>query len=210
MTSILTARDWELVDTLTGRIRILALDQLRKLWQVSARNRRMVARRMRAIADAGLIEVHTINAHLLNSQTPLFAWQPGHADPHPRQVSEAARSRWEFAAEPVEVCVATSRAANLLGSTAAGLPKLEHRDHDLLLATVFVHFHIHHPQAAACWVGEHRLPKAGYRVKDPDAFLCDGRGTVRCVIESGGSYSPAQVQNFHEHCAERELPYQLW
>jgi hypothetical protein len=44
----------------------------------------------------------------------------------------------------------------------------------------------------------------------PDAFLVDAAGRVRRVIESAGRYDAAQVESFHEHCVESDLPYELW
>ena len=32
----------------------------------------------------------------------------------------------------------------------------------------------------------------------------------RLVLEFGGAYDAARVERFHEDCAERRLPYQLW
>jgi hypothetical protein len=107
------------------------------------------------------------------------------------------------------VCVATPLAANLLGSTARGLPPREHRDHDLRLASIYTAYRLQRPKLAQLWVGEHGLPKAGFRIKDPDAFLCNG-GKVLRVIESAGRYSEWQVEKFHEHCESNELPYELW
>ena len=54
------------------------------------------------------------------------------------------------------------------------------------------------------------LPKAGYRIKDPDAFLVNSAGEVLRVIESAGRYSIAQIESFHDHCVQYGLPYELW
>lgn len=210
MNQVLTSRDWDVIATLTGRVRILAASQLAALWSVSPHNRRILRRRMKCLAEAGLLELHTINAHVLRPTRPLFAWRPGAEQPNAQLVSQSAHSRWTFAAVPTLVYVAAPLAANLHGSSSSGLPKPEHRDHDLLLAAVYVHYRTHLPKAAAHWIGEHLLPKAGYRIKDPDAFLRNSQGQVVRVIESSGRYSPQQVESFHEHCAEQELPYELW
>jgi hypothetical protein len=69
---------------------------------------------------------------------------------------------------------------------------------------------VQRPELAALWMGEHGMPKAGYRIKDPDAFLCGESGQVLRVIESAGRYSVEQVQSFHEHCEVHDLPYELW
>jgi len=63
---------------------------------------------------------------------------------------------------------------------------------------------------ASLWLGEHALSKAGFRVKDPDAFLVDANRRVLKVIESAGRYGPQQVQSFHDHCVEFDLSYELW
>jgi hypothetical protein len=86
MNQVLTSRDWDLIATLTGRVRILAASQLASLWTVSQRNRRVLRRRLKRLVDAGLLELHTINAHVLNPTRPLFAWRPGSAEPDAQHV----------------------------------------------------------------------------------------------------------------------------
>lgn len=141
---------------------------------------------------------------------PLYAWQPGSAAPDPNDIASACRGRWTCAAVPTEVLVASPKAAALFGSSARGQPPPEHVNHDLRLAAVYVHYRQKRPQLAALWQGEHCFGKAGYRIKDPDAFLVDEAGRVQRVIESAGRYSPEQVESFHEHCVEYDLPYELW
>ncbi|MDZ4686706.1 MAG: hypothetical protein SH850_16665 [Planctomycetaceae bacterium] len=210
MSITLTDRDHDLLECVTGRVRLMTRQQIADLWSNSQPHRtgdRWVDRLRRV----GLLERHLINAHpLLAVDRPLFAWKPGAADPDSDQVSRASRDRWRLAAQPVDVYVATRLVANLFGSTARGLPKPEHRDHDLRLATVFVHYRQRHPRLARLWIGEHVLPKAGYQIKDPDAFLCDPHGRILRVIESAGRYDARQVESFHDHCVEHDLPYELW
>jgi hypothetical protein len=200
----------DLLETLTRRVRLLSLAQLKTLWRISPRNRRVLGRRVSRLCAAGLLDVHTINVQVLNPAGPLFAWRPGGEEPDPEALARRSQRRWQFPAAPTTVCVASRRTANLFGSTSAGLPKLEHRHHDLLLAAVYVFYRRRCPQEAALWVGEHALPQAGFQIKDPDAFLIDGQGQVVRVIESAGSYRPCQVESFHEHCADEGLPYELW
>ena len=40
--------------------------------------------------------------------------------------------------------------------------------------------------------------------------LVDVAGRMRRVIESAGRYDPEQIETFHEHCFEYDLPYELW
>lgn len=200
----------DLLETLTRRVPLISVAQLKALWRISPRNRRVLRRRVRRLCVAGLLEVHTINVQVLNPAGPLFAWRSGADEPDPEMLSRRSQERWQSPAVPTTVYVASRRVANLFGSTSAGLAKLEHRSHDLLLAGVYIFYRLRRPQQAALWIGEHALPKAGFQIKDPDAFLIDGQGQVVRVIESAGRYRPCQIESFHEHCADEGLPYELW
>jgi hypothetical protein len=211
MKPLWTRRELDIIQSLTWRVRLLSLDQIARIWWPDVASRRIVRRRLRRLATAGLVDVTVINAHpLLNPEHPLVRWNPGDDDPDFQQVAIQTQSRWKASAVPQEVCSATKRAANLFGSTAGRLPPMIHRDHDLLLGHAYVHYRTSRPTEAACWVGEDVRPKAGYRIKDPDAFLVDKYGNVTRVVESAGRYGASQVESFHEFCAQRALAYELW
>ena len=207
----LVPRDLELLDTLSLRVRLLTVRQVAELWWPSGSNQRRVWKRLEQLAAHKLVEIHRVNAHpLLPVSSPIFAWQPGKEEPDCEKLSEQCRMRWHRPSQPMTVCVAAPRTANCFGSTAAGLPKQEHLNHDLRLAAVYAAYRLQRPELAALWIGEHALPKAGYRIKDPDAFLRRGDGQPFRVIESAGRYSTDQVQSFHEHCESHGLAYELW
>ena len=211
MTLTVTARDLDLIETLTCRVRLLTWGQAAELGWPNSVCRRTALRRLEQLAKSGWLELHVINAHpLLPVGKPVFTWQPDGPEPDVELVARELRARWSQPARATQVCVASSRAACLLGSTARGLPPQEHRDHDLRLAAVYVHYRTSRPRLAAAWMGEHTLAKAGYRIKDPDAFLQDSTGRIVRAIESGGRYSAKQVESFHEHCREHNLSYELW
>jgi hypothetical protein len=44
----------------------------------------------------------------------------------------------------------------------------------------------------------------------PDAFIVDEEHEPLWVIEFGGAYDAGRVQEFHEDCQVRQLPYQMW
>ena len=206
-----TERDHDLLETLTHRVAMLTTRHTAALWWPKAENQRAMLRRLGRLTKCGWIECYIINAHPpLPVIRPLFVWKPGKADPDCERLSQQSRTRWSMAALPTEVWVASSATAATFGSTARRLPPPEHYDHDLRLASVYVHYRTMYPRLAGQWIGEHALPKAGYRIKDPDAFLRNRNGQVLRVVESAGRYSPAQVQSFHEHCVEYDLPYELW
>jgi hypothetical protein len=211
MTASLTSRDLDIIESLTRRVRLLSLDQITAVWWAEQGSARVVRRRLGRLVDRRLLATATINAHpLLHPEVPLFAWEPGEEEPDFEAVARRARVRWTLAAVPTEVYWATPVAASMYASGAHGLASVIHRDHDLLLSDVYVHYRTLRPDEACAWLGEDALPKAGYRVKDPDAFLFDDAGRVRRVIESTGRYGTAQVRAFHDYCAELETPYELW
>lgn len=205
----LTPRDLDLLETLTCRVPLLRVAHVARIgWSTSGTSPR---RRLQQLARAGWISLRTVNAHPpFAAMTPLFVWKPGRKEPDPERLSRQARARWSKASRPTEICLATKAAAALFGSKAGSFYRLEQLDHDLLLAAVYVHYRRHHPRLATLWIGEHMLPKAGYRIKDPDVFLRKNNGTIRKVIESAGRYSPDRIEKFHEHCADLKLPYELW
>ena len=206
-----TDRDLDVVDTLTRRVSLLAIEQIAEIWWPSADHLRIVRRRLRRLTTAELLRRTIVNVHpLLDLARPLVCWNGNAAEPNFERASQRARNRWTQPAIPTEVYSATRAAANLFGSTARQLPNLNHRDHDLLLAQVYVLYRTTRRTQARQWIGEDALPKAGYRIKDPDAFLVDDAGRVFRVIESAGHYGTKQIESFHQHCVESALPYELW
>lgn len=211
MTLEWTERDLDIVETLTRRVRLLTVEQVARIWWPSASRLRIVHRRLRRLTSGALLHRTIVNVHpLLQLKRPLLAWNDNNAEPNFERASTHARARWTRPAHPAEVYSATPVAANLFGSTATQLPQLNHRDHDLLLGEVYVLYRTERPAEARKWIGEDALGKAGYGIKDPDAFLIDDTGAKFRVIESAGRYSPKQIESFHHHCVENELPYELW
>ena len=206
-----TRRDLDIVETLTRRVRVLSLTQISAIWWTAAGSHRVTRRHLRRLVSGDLVVRTTVNTVAVQSvDRPLFNWRPGKREPDHRRVSSDARSRWNRAPVPTEVYLASRRAANLFGSTAGHLPRVEQIDHDLLLAEVYVLYRRDRPAEADRWIGEDTLPKAGYLIKDPDAFLVSRDGVTTRVIESAGAYSSKQIESFHQHCLEQSLPYELW
>jgi hypothetical protein len=209
--SVWTQRDYDIVQTLAIRLSLMAISQAVRLWWPKQSIQRHARRRLRQLVDAGLLLRYIINAHpLLEPKQPLVMWRPGEARPDCREASERARSRWNRPAIPTEVYTASRQAGNLFAGDSHGLPALEHRDHDLLLADAYVAYRTNRPQEATRWIGEDFLPTAGFRIKDPDAFLIDDAGRPMRVVESAGRYSRKQIASFHDHCRSLSVPYELW
>lgn len=205
-----TDQDLELVETLARRVRLLSAEQRARLSWRSPGGKTCDRPRLRKLMAAGLLCRSVVNARPLAASRPLFRWKPGDDAPDCQRLAEAIAARWPLASWPVEVCWASPLAAQLFGSSAGRLSALEHRDHDLLLADAYVQYRIREPMLAKRWCGEDARPKAGYRIKDPDAFILGDGGAVVRVVESAGRYGRKQLEDFHEHCADAELPYEWW
>lgn len=202
--AVWTQTDFDIAQTLALRIRLLARSQATRLWPNADE-------RLPRLVSAGLVEQFKINAHpLLQPQKPLASWVPGQTEPDFMAISTRAQARWNCAAVTSEVFAASKKTANLFGGDAHGLPPVEHRDHDLLLSDAYVFYRDRRSEVALRWIGEDFFAKAGFKIKDPDAFLVDDVGQFRCVIESAGRYSTRQVQSFHDYCVVHNLPYELW
>lgn len=207
----ITERDLDLLKTLTLRVPMLTIGQVAQLWWPEARYQRAARQRLALLEKAGWIELHTVNLQRpLTTFRPLFIWKPGVQDPDAERIACESQAHSSQPARPTEVCVASPRAACLFGSTARGLPPLEHRDHDLRLAAVYVHYRHARPRLATLWVGQSARPKAGYRLKDPDVLLRRENGRVVRVVQATGRWNAAHLESFHEYCADADLPYELW
>ena len=206
----LTPRDLDIACALARRVRLMALEDVVRVWWPESYSFQTAWHRLREMADGGWVQLRTVNVRPLPVTEPLVAWAPGRPEPNTDRASRAAQSRWTGAAIPTPVAFAGKRAANVYGSRACRLSAVNHRDHDAHLGAVFAHYRVTRPTEAVDWVGEDARPKAGFRINDPDALLVTAAGQPYRVVECAGSYTPAQVEAFHEHCVEHRLPYELW
>lgn len=207
----LSQRDMSIIRSLTRQVRLMTCRQVAEIWWKNVRCSQGCLDRLNLLQRLGWVEKETLLVHpLLHPDEPLVRWKPGDHRPCFEVVAQVSRGRWSAAATPTEVVAASRKAANLMGSTSWSIPRSEHWNHDLHLAQVFVDYYLNTPVLAQHWVGENVLPKAGHRIKDPDAFIVDASGKVRLVVESAGRYGVKQVESFHRHCVRFRLPYELW
>ena len=203
--------EYDILQTLALRVRLMSPRQANRIWLPGFQSERDLRQCLDQLVTAGLLQQWVVNAHPpLQPQNPLAAWSPGAPEPDWNDVSRRARQRWAKPATPTDVFAASKQTANLFGGNTHGLPPVEHRDHDLLLSDAYVAYRKHWPAYSARWIGEDFLSKAGFQIKDPDAFLIADDGKPLRVVESAGRYTPKQVESFHDHCASLEVPYELW
>ncbi len=211
MNTLWTHAELEIVETLTRRVCLMSASQLADVDWSGIESVQPLELPLNRLLAAELLLRTVVNVQpRLTLDKPLVAWQPGANQPDLQRARAAIKERWQQSAEPTEVYWASRRAANLFGSTARDLPDLFHRDHDLLLSEVYVLYRRHRREWAQRWLGENVFPKAGFRTKDPDAFLFGDDGRPALVIESSGRYGLRQLESFHEHCVAFELPYEIW
>lgn len=207
----LTERDREILLALAHKVRLLALRQIAThWWNGELANAR---RRMKALAYADLVRRITVSARTLPPiETPVATWQPGQSVPHFGKVSYQLQERWTGrAVRPVSAYIATDRSAQLYGAKARG--DLKHSlqaTHDLGVAAVWLCLDRLAPSWAEAWRGEDLLAHTRRGEKLPDGFIVNDTEEVVWVIEFGGSYDSNRVQQFHEDCVRRDLPYQIW
>ncbi len=201
----------DLMETLTCRVRLLSLAHIHQGWAEQFGSSGATVDAIKQLVDAGLIvgDVWNLPASPIGEQ-PLTAWTPQHMAPDLIQIAEVVQTRWNEPSEPTPVVAATHKAARLFGSSAGGLPPTNHRNHDLLLAGVYVRYRTTEPELVDTWLGEDAVAIAERGIKNPDAFLFDDEGNVIRVIESAGRYSLKQLESFHRHCESAELSYELW
>jgi len=207
----LTERDLDLLETLTCRVTMLTARQAIDLWWPNSKGPHRARRCLRRLAKNGLIKRYIINVHpLLPVHRPLFRWRPGIAAPDAECIAAEARARWSQPARPTEVLVASPQAACLMGSSARRLPPIERRDHALRLASVYLQYRITLPHLAGLWVGEPALPRPEPGARGFNALLRDDSGRPLRAIQAVGRWGPDQTERFHAHCADCDLPYELW
>lgn len=207
-----TGRDQEILHTLTQRVRFLSLDQIARTWWAdSASSRDTARRRLSRLVHGGALERASINIHPeLPLAEPLYRWRPGEGTPDFGAVAYRLQRRWTEAPRPTLIYLASSRSARLLGGVGGRLKRHFQTTHDLHVGTLYLRILRERPEEAKRWLSEERLAPTRRRQKLPDAAIAGDDGTPCRVIEFGGAYDRAHVQAFHEDCAARALPYEMW
>ena len=210
-TTRLTERDEEIVRCLALYVRLLSQRQASVHWfdgdDSNARRRLSHLQRLELVRKVG------VRARTLPPiREPLIKWRPGEATPNCAKAAYVCRSRWRL--RHVRSCtayIATEKAAQLFGGRRRGeIAKDLQVTHDLGVTQVWLLLDETLPNWADAWRGEDVMAATRYRQKLPDGFIVDANATPICVMEFGGSYDEQRVSEFHQDCAGRGLPYQLW
>lgn len=209
----MTEREREIVTALSAKIRMLSFEDIVKTWWPPSKSATTNARRRLSelVDDRILARERTFARPRLPLSEPVFRWKPGQDAPAFGELSWKLKSRWTEDPREITVYLATRRAAAIFGGTADGrIKNPSQTTHDIHLGALYLKIRQEAPRLAAGWVGEGVLAPTRERQKLPDAILHDREGRPRLVMEFGGAYPAFRLEAFHEDCAQRQLPYELW
>lgn len=204
-------RDQELIEALTHKVRLFSLRQIAGAWW--AGDLANTRRRLRQLTAAGLLERVTVSARTLPAiDVPLCSWEPGRRQPEFGPIAYQLQQRWQGrAVRPTTAFLASQHAAQLYGSRSRGeLKNASQATHDLGVSAVWLQLRQQAEAWARAWLGEDQMAETRRGEKIPDAFIVDAADRTVAVVEFGGRYDTQRLQTFHEDCATRKLPYQIW
>ena len=207
----LTDRDRQITRALCVFARLFNQHQIADFWfngdKANAR------RRLRQLIGNDMLKQVSVRARPLPPlEQPVISWHPGDTSPDFPKAAYQLRSRWTRRPVKTQVAyIATERAARMFGAPARGeLKHASHATHDLGVAQVWLQLAESQPAWAEAWRGEDVMAHTRRGQKLPDGFIVNKSNEVVCVIEFGGAYDQQRVQEFHDDCRKRSLPYRMW
>jgi hypothetical protein len=207
-----TDRDDQILATLTHRVRCLTFRQVARHWWNGAVGIQSARRRLLQMEQAGLVEhVMVFALPEIELTKPELVWKPGDVTPNFGPIAYRLKSRWYGETQNTPIVVATRRAAGRYGGSGGRKPRRTEATHDIGLAAVYLRLLKSDPNRAKNWVSEAQLVAlgGGRNEKLPDALIRSNsnRGTI---IEFGGQYSKAKLEEFHAAAKAKDFPYELW
>lgn len=209
----LTARDREILQVLTRRVKLLTIPQIARTWWSGAHAQQSAKRRLQDLEGRGLVESFTLLAHPeLPLLHPVYSWTPGQVPPNFGALSYQLISRWTEPHAVVQAVIATRKAGITFGGYGGKRPKRVEENHDVHMAAVFLRIRTTSPELAACWYSEETIRRSRPNApgeKLPDAIVRPDGGTEK-VIDFGGEYNSEKLEAFHHWAEEKDLPYEFW
>lgn len=207
----LTARDCDILETLTLRVRVLSVAQIGRVWWPDSTSPTQLAcRRLMQLQQAGYIESFHLMAHPeLTLIAPLATWKPRNPTPDFGSLSWRLRSRWTRPLINTRCAIATRSAGQFFGGYGGRKPRRAETSHDLHLSAVYLQIRAVEPNRAATWISEaDRKKDSGFGEKLPDGIVIDGQ--QKTAIEFGGAYDKPKLEAFHSFCEQQSLAYEIW
>ena len=208
----LTKRDFEILDSLSRKVRLFTLEQIAGHWWKHCSKPKQAAKRsLGRLVERGLVKRFRVLAHPLPELRQAIAyWEPSMPRPDPNQVAWQLQKRWVEPPTYQLSFIASLKGKNLFGgNTSSSLTRPIQATHDLGMAQVYLLFLNSRREEARMWLGED-VQTPGDRSKNPDAQLFDESGNAVRVVEFGGCYTAKRVSSFHHYCVGRAIPYEIW
>ncbi len=200
----------ELIRTLTIRTRLLSESQSARILK---REQQPTRRAIKKLAEAGFIHFFFALARPeLHTTAPVVTWSPGEPVPELSRAAYLLKSRWTEAPVRTRIIIASTASGRQFGGKGGRFPRGTEVTHDLHLAHVYLHFREFRRELAVRWISEEGI-KAAREMQDekvPDAMIQRSDGGCELIVECGGAYPKRKLTSFHEYCAERSLPYEVW
>lgn len=210
----MSPKEEAIVTAVVAKVRVLTCAQVARTWFADDPSPIAAAKsNLTRLERAGWLWSTPVEAHPeLPLELPLYAWQPGEAEPPFPTLSWKGRSRFSEPAERVLVYLGTKSAAHALGpGTGPPQLKLASVTHDVHLATVYCHYVRTDPGAAERWISEDELAPERVDQILPDAAIRRADGIIERIVEFvGSSYPPTRLRKIHLDCEARGLAYELW
>lgn len=206
----LTDEYYEIVDTLTKKVRLLSLAQLERTFfanQSCATIKLEPA--VQELEEAGLIVRDSAMLHPeIELNAPLCRYSPGDETPDFRSIASRTRGRWKEAPVMSDFISATKHARGELGGYIGGKrPRPSEIRHDIHVAQIYLHLAESKPELATAWRPEEYVREHLVQVNEkiPDAII---ESPEPVLIEFGGAYSRAKLEAIH--AAQKESTYEIW
>jgi len=210
----LTLRDWEILDALSLRIRMLSLPQIARTWWTRAADPQNAARERldRLVCHGWLRRTQALVQQLSPFAAPQVVWSTGQWVPEFGPIAWRLRQRWARPASIVTVYRATSRTARrFAGRRRDHIARPFQMAHDLGTAEMFLAVRRQRPELVRRWIDEDRLAPFRRGQKLPDAAIADSPSApIELVLEFGAGYSKQRLAAFHRDNEARGLPYEIW
>ncbi len=210
----LTRRDREILAALCNHVRLFTLGQIAGCWWAKLSNPTAAAkRRLAQLQEQKLLVCFAVLARPLPvMEQSILSWTP--ADPEPDLAAAAwkLQHRWRAETTRCDVYLASKLATTIFGGRAKGQLKRQYQaTHDLGVSEMYLQLKRSHSPRLQYWIGEDVLAPHRRGQKLPDAVIATLPGaTPQLVLEFGGAYDKIRVNEFHQDCYQRALPYEIW
>ena len=200
-----------ILDMLAYRVRLISWPQLVGLGPNSRAYVRNLRRLIHGLEKSRLIRRVAVLARPAPViEKPLWVWPVGDPGPNFQAIQYQAEQRNLRPVQTITVFLGTARLANALGGTCGHQLNHHSATHDLGVTGVFLHLWQTNPALALAWQGEDIVAPSRHRQKLPDAILYNRAGDPTMAIEFIGDYPVERIQAFHDDCAARGMPYEVY